>query len=192
MAAFEELVGSHGGLGGTQSYPFSAASGRARAAERGTGRRRARPPPAAPLARRAGARGVPSGRNARGRARGSREPTCRHGLSWSSRNRRKRWVRASPPRPAGAAGMAFGARGLPPSARGLHGGARAWPSSAVALAVGRLLPGVTRRRAVAVAGVGNRLRAAGAGGLRDRRACASGTPPRLCAAGPSLSSRAAW
>ena len=40
VAAFEELVGSHGGMGGPQSYPFVLAPARAAAARRSRGRRR--------------------------------------------------------------------------------------------------------------------------------------------------------
>ena len=40
VAAFEELVGSHGGMGGTQSHPVRPAPGRARLAGGGGGRRR--------------------------------------------------------------------------------------------------------------------------------------------------------
>ena len=52
VAAFEELVGSHGGLGGTQSLPLRPAPGRARLARGGGGRRRAGPPGLPRLARR--------------------------------------------------------------------------------------------------------------------------------------------
>ena len=52
VAAFEELVGSHGGLGGSQSYPFVLAPAELALAGRGGRRRRVRPPDLPGLARR--------------------------------------------------------------------------------------------------------------------------------------------
>ena len=58
VAAFEELVGSHGGMGGGQSFPFVLLPVRARVAG-GAGRRRGDvPPDPAALARRARAGGL--------------------------------------------------------------------------------------------------------------------------------------
>ena len=54
VAAFEELVGSHGGMGGAQSYPVRARSRRVAAADRGRDRRRGDARALPPLAGRPG------------------------------------------------------------------------------------------------------------------------------------------
>ena len=59
VAAFEELVGSHGGMGGEQSYPFALAPERVGDARRAGRRRRGDAPAHAALARRPRPRGVP-------------------------------------------------------------------------------------------------------------------------------------
>ena len=52
VAAFEELVGSHGGMGGGQAHPFALYPSELARAGGARGRRRDDAPPHAPLARR--------------------------------------------------------------------------------------------------------------------------------------------
>ena len=59
VAAFEELVGSHGGMGGSQSFPFVLFPSRAALSRARGGRGRAPAPRHAPLAGRAGPRRLP-------------------------------------------------------------------------------------------------------------------------------------